>query len=83
MTSKRSDAVPEYRIEILFAGSAPGNEMDRARILANQAVTDAVDALQRALEHAGMQTVATARSVRVTPNKTGPRPRLVQPAAAE
>jgi len=42
-----------YRIEILFSGDAPDDELERARILGSPAVTQAIDALSAALDGVG------------------------------
>jgi hypothetical protein len=70
-----------YRIELLFVGEAPEDELARARILASPAVSDAVETLSRALQAAGLAHEVVARTVRPgkRPGISG-RPKL---AAAE
>lgn len=65
-----------YRIEILFVGDAPEDELERARILAGGDVAKAILALSQALQDAGMTHLVKAQSVRATPK--GPRkPKLI------
>jgi hypothetical protein len=53
-----------YRIELLFIGKAPASELERARILASAEVTQAIQALSKALEGAGLPHAVDCRAVR-------------------
>ena len=54
----------EYRIEILFSGEAPGDEMERARILGAEDVAAAIRSLSDALETRGLAHQVRAQTVR-------------------
>jgi hypothetical protein len=68
-----------HRIEIMFVGDAPADELERARILAGSEVGLAIINLSQMLKASGFEHTVTARTVR-PPNK---RPRPTLAAAAE
>jgi hypothetical protein len=53
-----------YRIEILFSGDAPDDELERARILGSTDVAEAVYALSQALESHGFSHEVRAQTIR-------------------
>lgn len=64
-----------HRIELLFVGKASASELERARILASADVTQAIQALSKALEAAGLPHAVDCRTVREAvgrPRKTPP-----------
>ncbi len=56
----------KHRIEIKFAGAAPDDEMARAKIIASQAVQDAIDNLSSQLDIVGLPHEVTAQTIRST-----------------
>lgn len=61
------------RIEFLFVGEGPDDEMERAKIVGSDQVIAACDALSKALHDAGMAHERTVRAVVVTPKKSAAR----------
>jgi hypothetical protein len=53
-----------YRIEILFSGDAPDDELERARILGSTDVAEAVLSLSQALESHGFAHAIRAQTIR-------------------
>ena len=71
-----------YRIQILFSGDAPDDELERARILGAEDVAEAVLHLSKALEAHGFSHTVQAQTIRRIPKR--PRqPRVVGGQAAE
>jgi hypothetical protein len=58
-----------YRIEILFSGDAPDDELERARILGSTDVAEAVYALSKALEGHGFGHEVRAQTIRKNQRK--------------
>ena len=58
-----------HRIEITFAGDAPDSELERAKILGSEKVSEAIKELQAILASLGLDVTATAHSVRKMMNK--------------
>ena len=71
-----------YRIEITFAGDAPDSELERAKILGSEKVSEAIKELQAILTSLGLDVIATAHSVRKMPKHQRPG-RQKPPAMAE
>ena len=63
-----------YRIELLFVGEAPEDEMARARVLAAPDVQTALHAFAHALTETGFKHEVKTRTVRSTPK--APRQQL-------
>ena len=83
MSRKTQGKTVVYRIEILFSGDAPADELTRARILANAGVTEAMADLSRALEAAGFAHEVGARTVRTGERQGRPSRPVAAPIAAE
>jgi len=82
-TVKTWGKVVSHRIEIIFVGNAPADELERARILANAGVTEAMADLSRALEAAGFAHEVGAKTVRTGERQGRPSRPVAAPIAAE
>lgn len=67
-----------HRIEFIFAGNGPDNELDRAVILAGQPVRDSVTALVEALHGAGLDAQFSVKVTKSAPNRArgGRKPQM-------
>lgn len=70
-----------HRIELLFVGEAPADELARAKILASANVTDAIGELSKALVAAGLEHKVECRTVRATPGRPKKKAGLLDMAA--
>jgi hypothetical protein len=70
-----------FRIEILFSGPASDNELDRAQIIGDKDVRQAMEGLVGVLKNAGLDVTLAVRSVNSIPARN--RKRLERQEAAQ
>lgn len=64
-----------FRIELLFSGPASDNELDRAKIVGDKDVGQAIESLVSVLKNVGFDCTPTVRSVNSIPSRRKGRSR--------